>query len=120
MDEDGAFLSTLLDLILGSNLLEGDHKLLGVVLGDCKELGRVKRKNVVGNDIWALRKAAVSGDFEVGYSQVRVVNAETVVEPVDLTADELGRHEAGLGEDLGDLGLLVGLLGEGGSNITTV
>jgi hypothetical protein len=35
------------------------------------------------------------------------------IEPVYLSTDEICGHESSLGEDLGDLGLLVGLEGEG-------
>ena len=51
MDPYGTFFA-LSDLGLGSDLFEVDEKLLGVVLGVSKELGRVEGENVVGNDIW--------------------------------------------------------------------
>ena len=53
------------------------------------------------------------------YSQVAVVDAERVVEPVDLAVDELAGHEAGLDEDVGNGLLLLALGREGRGHITT-
>lgn len=101
MDEDGTLLGAgLFSLALRGDLLEVDHELLWVVLGESKELCRVECEHVVGDDLWGLGQ-------EVG-----VVDAEVVVEPVDLTVDELGGEEASLGEDVGDLVLLGGLCWE--------
>lgn len=52
-------------------------------------------------------------------SQVAVVNAERVVEPVDLAVDELTGHEARLDENVGNSLLLLALGGEGRRDITT-
>ena len=53
-----------------------------------------------------MRKSAIAD------SQKLVRQTEVSVEPVYLSTDEICGHEPSLGEDLGDLGLLVGLEGE--------
>jgi hypothetical protein len=52
--------------------------------------------------------------------QELIGKTEMSVEPVYFSGNEVCRHEASLGEDLGDLSLLVGLEGKGRRFVATV
>jgi hypothetical protein len=113
VDEDGSFLSSL---SFWGDLLEVDDELLWVVLGVGEEFGRVQSENVVGNSLGTFveaRGSALGRGSATADSQELVGKTEMSVEPVYLSTDEICGHESSLREDLGDLGLLVGLEGKG-------
>jgi hypothetical protein len=113
VDKDSSFLA---GLSFWGDLLEINDELLWVVLGVGEEFGRVQSENVVGNSLGTFVEATRSDCIRVctiADSQELVGKTEMSVEPVYLSTDEICGHESSLGEDLGDLGLLVGLEGEG-------
>jgi hypothetical protein len=67
---------------VGRALLEVDHERVRGVLGERKDLRAVEREDVLGD----LRRRRAR--------EVRVVDAEPVVEPGDLAGDEINRDEA--------------------------
>jgi uncharacterized hydantoinase/oxoprolinase family protein len=101
---------------LGSDLLKVDHEHLGIVLGVREELGRVESEDVVCDGLGGLGQEVAESQqcsTDCIRADLRIVNAEVVVEPVDLSSDQLDREEARSGEDPSDIGLLVRLEREG-------